>query len=100
MSRGRCSNKTKKNGTTLGFEATLWAAADTGRTVLGIRQSELRKIELPIPPLSEQRAISRILCTLDDKIKLNSRMNEALEAIACAPGELLSTNLRWEECNL
>jgi len=28
MARGRRSNKTQKNGATLGFEATLWAAAD------------------------------------------------------------------------
>jgi type I restriction enzyme M protein len=28
MARGRRSNSTKSNGATLGFEATLWAAAD------------------------------------------------------------------------
>src|SRR5512147_2804617 len=28
MARGRRSNNAKKNGATLGFEATLWAAAD------------------------------------------------------------------------
>lgn len=36
------------------------------------------------PKISEQRAISHILGTLDDKIKLNSRMNETLEAMARA----------------
>ncbi len=34
--------------------------------------------------LSEQRAIAHILGTLDDKIELNRRMNETLEAIARA----------------
>jgi len=37
---------------------------------------------VPIAPLHEQRAIARILGTLDDKIELNRRMNETLEAIA------------------
>ncbi|MCX8092411.1 MAG: restriction endonuclease subunit S [Verrucomicrobiae bacterium] len=37
-----------------------------------------------IPPLAEQRAIAHILGTLDDKIELNRRMNETLEAIARA----------------
>jgi len=61
-------------------QAELKARA-TGTTVLGIRQSELRKIELPIPPFPEQRAIAHILGTLDDKIELNRHINETLEAI-------------------
>jgi len=56
----------------------------TGTTVLGIRQSELRRIEVPLPPVDEQRAIAHILGTLDDKIDLNRRMNETLEATARA----------------
>ncbi|MCO6438134.1 MAG: restriction endonuclease subunit S [Phycisphaerae bacterium] len=56
----------------------------TGTTVLGIRQSELRKVCLPLPPLDEQRAIAHVLGTLDDKIELNRRMNETLEGIARA----------------
>jgi len=44
----------------------------------------LRQAELPIPPLPEQRAIARILGSLDDKIELNRRMNETLEAMARA----------------
>ncbi len=56
----------------------------TGTTVLGIRQSELRKVLLPLPPLHEQHAIAHILGTLDNKIELNRRMNETLEAMARA----------------
>lgn len=57
-------------------------ARATGTTVLGIKQSELRKINLTLPPLDEQRAMAQVLGTLDDKIELNRRMNETLETMA------------------
>lgn len=44
----------------------------------------LRTIEIPLPPLSEQRAIAHVLGTLDDKIELNRRTIETLEAMARA----------------
>ena len=44
----------------------------------------LRTIEIPLPPLSEQKTIAHILGSLDDKIELNRRMNETLEGIARA----------------
>ena len=65
------------------IQSQLYSRA-TGTSVVGIKQSELRKIELIIPPLSEQKAIAHILGTLDDKIELNQRMNKTLEAIARA----------------
>lgn len=57
-------------------------AIQTGvpHTNLGI----LRQTPVPLPSLTEQRAIARILGTLDDKIELNRRMNETLEAMARA----------------
>ena len=52
--------------------------------VAGITGSDLAKLKIPVPPLPEQHAISHILGTLDDKIELNRRMNETLEAMARA----------------
>jgi type I restriction enzyme, S subunit len=46
--------------------------------------SILRKVPLRIPSLGTQRAIAHILGTLDDKIELNRRMSETLEAMARA----------------
>jgi len=46
--------------------------------------SILRKVPLRVPSLQTQRAIAHILGTLDDKIELNRRMNETLEAMARA----------------
>jgi type I restriction enzyme S subunit len=53
----------------------------TGTTAQGIRQPELLKVVVPVPPLAEQRAISDVLGALDNKIDLNIRMNETLETM-------------------
>ena len=45
---------------------------------------DIERITIPLPPLAEQRAIAHVLGTLDDKIELNRRMNETLEAMARA----------------
>ena len=42
------------------------------------------EIKLPLPPLSEQKAIAHILGSLDEKIELNRQMNQTLEAMAQA----------------
>lgn len=60
------------------------SARETGTTVSGIKQAELRKIDLLIPPLPTQHRIAEILSTLDDKIELNRQTNATLEAIAQA----------------
>ena len=42
------------------------------------------EIQVPLPPLPEQRHIAHILGMLDDKIELNRRMNQTLEEMARA----------------
>ena len=44
----------------------------------------IRALPVAVPPLPEQLTIAHILGTLDDKIEVNRRMNETLEAMARA----------------
>lgn len=55
-----------------------------GVTRFGLRKADIGLVEIPLPCLPEQHAIAHILGTLDDKIELNRRMNETLEAMAQA----------------
>ena len=56
----------------------------TGTTMASLNQEAIERIPIVLPTLPEQRAIAHILGTLDDKIELNRRMNETLEAMARA----------------
>lgn len=49
-----------------------------------INLRDLKTVKIPLPPLAEQNAIAAVLGSLDDKIELNRRMNETLEAMARA----------------
>jgi type I restriction enzyme S subunit len=60
-----------------------WAAAGATRNALTKAMIEALEVFAPWD-LGEQRAIAGILGSLDDKIELNRRMNETLEAIARA----------------
>lgn len=55
-----------------------------GATMPNLNEGIIRAFPLSLPPLPEQRAIAHILGALDDKIELNRRMNETLEAMARA----------------
>ncbi len=57
---------------------------NVGAVFDSLKCADVPRFELHIPPLEEQRAIAHILGTLDDKIELNRRMNETLEAMARA----------------
>lgn len=56
----------------------------TGTTVTGLRQPELLKSTILLPPLSAQRSIASILSSLDRKIELNNKINADLEEMAHA----------------
>ncbi|TDK68531.1 restriction endonuclease subunit S [Sapientia aquatica] len=56
----------------------------TGTTVLGIKQSELRKVNVALPPLADQIGAASTLKALDDRIALLRETNATLEAIAQA----------------
>ena len=47
-----------------------------------LNSSILRRVPLLVPPISEQKAITQVLSSLDDKIDLLHRQNKTLEAIA------------------
>ncbi len=57
-------------------------ARATGTTVLGIKQSELRQVLIPLPPLHTQRKIAAILSAYDDLIENNNRRIKLLEQAA------------------
>ena len=59
-------------------------ASQVGTPGIGQPLTSLKSIEVSLPEIEEQRTIAHILGTLDDKIELNRRMNETLEAIARA----------------
>ena len=65
-------------------QALLLSWAGSGGTRNALTKGMIESLELPIPPLHQQRAIAHILGTLDDKIELNRRMNETLEEMARA----------------
>ena len=56
----------------------------SGSTFKEISGTAVKQIEIPVPPFSEQRVVAHVLGALDDKIELNRRMNETLEAMARA----------------
>jgi type I restriction enzyme S subunit len=53
-----------------------------GATMPSLNQQILGLLQIPLPPLAEQRAIAHILGALDDKIELNRKMNATLDEIA------------------
>ena len=62
-------------------QARLKARA-TGTTVLGIKQSELRKVEIPVLSLPNQQKIASILSAYDDLMENNTRRIAILEEMA------------------
>jgi type I restriction enzyme S subunit len=59
-------------------------AFNSGGSRRAITRGHIESFLVPLAPLQEQKAIASILGALDDKIELNRRMNETLEAMARA----------------
>ena len=58
--------------------------ASHGSAQANVSPGSIESIEVLVPPLSTQRGIAEIIRSLDDKIELNRKMNETLEAMARA----------------
>lgn len=55
-----------------------------GATMPNLNEGIIRSFPLRLPPVVHQRRIAELLSALDDKIELNRRMNDTLEAMARA----------------
>ncbi|TGK88240.1 restriction endonuclease subunit S [Leptospira bourretii] len=59
-------------------------ASQVGTPGIGQPLTTLKNIEIPLPPLANQKGIALILSNLDDKILLNRQTNQTLEQMAQA----------------
>jgi type I restriction enzyme S subunit len=66
-----------------GFADEILSLAD-GSAQGNVSGALIETYKVPIPPLQIQKAIAHILGTVDDKIELNRKTNETLEAMAKA----------------
>jgi type I restriction enzyme S subunit len=57
---------------------------NSGSAQPSLNRNFIHPIAIRVPPKNEQRAIAHVLGALDDKIELNRRMSETLEAMARA----------------
>lgn len=66
-------------------EAIAWIRAQAiGATMPNLNEGIIKRLAVPVPGIEQQEQIAAILDDLDDKIELNRRMNETLEAMAQA----------------
>ena len=54
----------------------------TGTTRRRVRRADLARLEIPVPPIGEQRAIAGVLGVLDNKIESNRRQCRILDELA------------------
>jgi type I restriction enzyme S subunit len=57
---------------------------DSGSAIPSTSRDAFYNLHVKVPPLPEQKAIASIFGALDDKIELNRKINETLEAMAMA----------------
>jgi type I restriction enzyme, S subunit len=68
----------------LDFQDYIVCTAQGSANQASITLKDIFNFKFYLPPLPEQKAIARILSSLDDKIELNQQMNRTLEAQARA----------------
>lgn len=61
-----------------------FASMDVGSAIPSLTTELLKKIEIELPDLKEQKSIASILSTIDDKIENNLAINKTLEEMAMA----------------
>ncbi|MHA1692266.1 MAG: restriction endonuclease subunit S [Candidatus Heimdallarchaeaceae archaeon] len=66
------------------FKRELSRLSLSGTILQSLHVKYIPEIRIPVPPLKEQKNISKLLMTLSQKKRLNQRMNKTLEAIAQA----------------
>jgi type I restriction enzyme S subunit len=66
------------------MQAHMNALSSAGATRRALTKGMIEGFEIDAPPVNQQQAIAGILGALDDKIELNRRMSETLEAMARA----------------
>ncbi len=91
---GRCLrvrlDETKANPAFVSFQFGLESFKEyirsiaVGATMPSLNTQILSDVQIILPSLAEQKSIANILSAVDDKIELNRRMNETLEAMAKA----------------
>ena len=63
------------------MQSHMLGLASSGATRNALTKGMIEDFKIPCPPILQQQAIARILGSIDDKIELNRRMNETLEAL-------------------
>jgi len=56
----------------------------TGTTIKNVSLKSMRDFIFRLPPINEQKQISKVLGDLDDKVELNRQINQTLESMAQA----------------
>ena len=67
-----------------GQQELLRNTSQTGVPAIAQPLSSLRKVKLPLPSLTEQKAIAAFLSNFDERLDLNKKMNRTLEAVGAA----------------